>query len=81
MLSVKDTYLDLERGRPFFKQNYTCSALLEHPSTIKQKEYRTEPSLGISPFYLPRRNDLNNPFSLTTTYGISIYIDFFSSSY
>ena len=44
-LSVGKEYLGLERGRPMFRQDFTCPALLENKSCFTRT--------GLSPFYGP----------------------------
>ena len=44
-LSVDKEYLGLDRGRPMFKQDFTCPALLENRSCFTRT--------GLSPFYGP----------------------------
>ena len=76
-LSVSKEYLAFEGGPPMFRQNFTCSALL---NTSNHASYT-----GLSPI-LPNFPDGSShiyssagPGSLATTTGVSI--DFLSSGY
>ena len=78
-LSVGKEYLGLDRGRPMFRQDFTCSALLEDINWFTDT--------GLSPamaqlsrwFSLCRLYHWPGPRSLVTTNGVSI--DVLSSGY
>ena len=79
-LSVGREYLAFEDGPPIFKQNYTCSALLDFTCIVPSC---TRLSLTMarlsSRFHWSDTGLRAVPVSLTATTGISV--DFFSSGY
>ena len=93
-LSVIKEYLGLGSGLPIFRQNFTCSALLENNNTFYlygtitlfgltfQKVHHQFRSTATTPhLHTVTRTDSARPlpFSFAITHGISI--DFFSSGY
>ena len=79
-LSVGNEYLGLEGGPPMFRQNITCSALLDFIKYAISCTGLSPTTVVLSRTFHYNINDLRpDPLSLAATYGISV--DFFSSGY
>ena len=79
-LSVGNEYLGLEGGPPMFRQNITCSALLDFIKYAISCTGLSPTTVELSRTFHYNIKDLRpGPRSLAATYGISV--DFFSSGY
>ena len=79
-LSVGNEYLGLEGGPPIFRQNITCSALLDFIKCAISCTGLSPTTVVLSRTFHYNIKDLRpGPRSLAATYGISV--DFFSSGY